>query len=536
MGKNRCRRLLVVLLCWVCLLWAGCENPAVQESSEESAAGAVEVSSVIESAAESSEESAYEVVPSDGILRMTVFMPETLNPLSVQQPEVAQLLLMIFMPLVETDENGAAVEGGLAEEWEVLSDGYQLRLKIRSDVLWQDGTSVSAQDVVYTLQAFLEESADHYWKAQLSSITEVALDENGDVRITFSVPVDVDHLGMLVVPILPEHIYHVENPPEWEPIGNGPYQVTEYRAMRKIRLTANAQYVGNTPQIQEILIEITRSEDAEESAFSQGLTHIIYEEMPSSLSAENIEHHTVYRTDTHELQLLYMNQREGSVLAEENVRKAIMHCIDAQELIDRTQIHQGTCSQSVIPSWIADCSLPETYPIDYQLAYSLLGENRGASLRLIVSREEQTAIAQARLIYEQLSQIGLDVQVVLYDEADWQKALEEGEFDLAFGSCRIDSIQDLSELLASEGAGNYSGRQDAEMDRLLQNASSAVGEEARTAAYQALAEYAWETLPVCPLYYSQQAVVVSRDLGGELSPTPYHLYRGIENLLFTSET
>ena len=74
------------------------------------------------------------------------------------------------------------------------------------------------------------------------------------------------------------------------------------------------------------------------------------------------------------------------------------------------------------------------------------------------------------------------------------------------------------------------------MDRLLQNASSAVGEEARTAAYQALSEYAWETLPVCPLYYSQQAVVVSRDLGGELSPTPYHLYRGIENLLFTSET
>ena len=531
MEKNRCRRLLVVLLCWICLLWAGCKDPAVQESSEERASGVSEVSS----AADFSQESSSEVVPSDGILRMTVFMPETENPLSVQQPEVAQLVMMIFMPLVETDENGAAVEGGLAEKWEVLSD-YQLRLKIRSDVLWQDGTRVSAQDVVYTLQAYLEESANHYWKSQLSSITEVALDESGDVRITFAVPVDAEHLGMLVVPILPEHIYHVENPPEWEPIGNGPYQVTEYRAMREIRLTANAQYVGNTPKIQEILVEITRSEDAEESAFSRGLTHIIYEEVPSSLSAENIEHHTVYRTDTHKLQLLYMNQRESSALAEETVRKAIMYCIDAQELIDRTQIHQGTRSQSVVPSWIADCALPEVYSIDYQLAYSLLGENRGVSLRLIVSREEQTAIAQARLIYEQLSQIGLEVQVVLYDEADWQKALEEGEFDLAFGSCRIDSIQDLSELLASEGTGNYSGRQDEEMDRLLQNVSSAMGEEARASAYQALSEYAWETLPVCPLYYSQQAVVVSRDLGGELFPTPYHLYRGIENLSFISET
>ena len=143
MEKNRCRRLLVVLLCWICLLCAGCKDPAVQESSEERASGVSEVSS----AADFSQESSSEVVPSDGILRMTVFMPETLNPLSVQQPEVAQLVMMIFMPLVETDENGAAVEGGLAEKWEVLSD-YQLRLKIRSDVLWQDGTRVSAQDVV----------------------------------------------------------------------------------------------------------------------------------------------------------------------------------------------------------------------------------------------------------------------------------------------------------------------------------------------------------------------------------------------------
>lgn len=530
-GRSRSRRLFAVLLCWAYIFLWGCNTPAAQESFGDSAQSAEE--SPGES---SSQESSYETIPSDGVLRMTVYMPESLNPLKVQKPEVAQLLLTVFMPLVETDEEGRTAEGGIAEEWEVLADGYQVRLRIRQDVLWQDGARVSSQDVVYSLQALRDAQTDHYWKEQLRSVTAVTAEESGDVLISFSTPVDGERLGMLVVPVLPEHVYHVENPPEWEPVGSGPYKVDEYRAMREIRLLANPEYVGGEPLISEIRVEITRSEDAGESAFAQGLTHIIYEEVPTSLSAENINQHTVYRTETHRLQLLYMNQREGSVLADENVRKAILHCVDAQELIDRTQIHQGTSSQAVVPSWIADIALTESYEVDYQQAYSLLGDHRMASLRLIVSREEQTAIAQARLIYEQLSQIGLQVQVVLYDEADWQKALEEGDYDLAFGSCRIRSIQDLSELLSSQGTGNYSGRVDEKMDGLLEEASSAVGEEARRQAYQALAEYAWESLPICPLYYSQQAVVVSRELGAELSPTPYHLYRGIENLYFISET
>ena len=488
-----------------------------------------------ESLTEDSEVPILEIPKPGGSLRMGLCMPETLNPLKVSQPEVAQLLMMIFMPLLETDAQGRPSGEGAVSGWEVSQDGYQVLLTIRGDLFWHDGTRVTAEDAAYSLEALASAETEHYWKSRLRDLTSAQADEQGKIRLTFANPVDEKRLGMLMVPILPKHIYDAEEPPEWSPVGCGPYQVKDYQPMREIVLSANAQFIGGCPYIPEIIVQITRTTDAVQNAFEQGLTHLLYESVPTGMSAENIYHHDVYQTETYVLQLLYMNEREGGALADVSVRQAVMYCVDAQELIDRTQVHQGTVSESVVPLWLAEDGLEESYGVDYQKAYSLLGDHKMSELRLIVSREEQTARSQARLIYEQLSEIGLKVKIVLMDEEQWKEALQEGDFDLAFGSCRIGSAQDLRNLLASDSEENYTGRRDDQLDQLLDQLSAASGTTQRSTAYQAVARYVWQNLPVCPLYYSKQAVVVSRQLGGELEPSPYHMYKGIEKLYFRTE-
>ena len=510
---------LALLLCLAAML-SGCAREI--ENSQ---------MSVAESRTEENS-AAMQTVPISGKeLRMTAYMPKSLNPLKVTEQENAQLLMLIFMPLLETDEEGAPTAQGVAEQWRVSLDGYQVTLYIKDNIYWHDGELLTPSDVVYSLNALADSQTDHYWKEQLRSLTSVELGEGREVILHFSSPVDEHRMSILAVPVLPEHIYDGWENRDWSPVGSGPYKVTEYQAMREIQLEANENYIGGCPKLSTLVVEITRSADATQTAFEHGLTQILYEEVPTGMSTENIYHHAVYQTDTHILQLMYMNQREGMLFSDPAMRQAVMYCVDAQELIDRTQVHQGTASESVVPKWLAEDGLEQSYGVDYQKAYSLLGEHKMAEVRLIVSKEEETVIAQAKLIYEQLMEIGLKVRVILYEEADWKQALEDGEYDLAFGSCPIRSLQDLYTLLHSDGTGNYSGRKDETLDALLDGIGEAEAGE-REAAYQALARYVWETCPVCPLYYSRQAVVVSKLLGGSLTPTPYHIYKGIENLYY----
>ena len=313
-------------------------------------------------------------------------------------------------------------------------------------------------------------------------------------------------------------------------MGCGPFLVRNYHHMMQLDLVANNQYYGGIPYLDGIRVNITRSADAAETAFIQGLSGVLYEQVPTGLSTDNIYHHAVYQTETQQLTFLYMNQKPGMPFASQEMRQALMYAVNAGQLVDRTQVHQGTVSESVVPEWLAENGLHERYGQDLQKAFQLLGDHKKAELTLVVNRADQTALAQAKLVYSDLSDIGLTVHLVLMGTETLRKTLEKGNFDLAFGSLRIRSHEDLSALLSSKGEYNYSGREDAVLDHLLESVATVSGREQTTMAYQALARYTWETLPVCPLYYSRQAVIVSRDLGGQLMPTPYHIYRGIEQL------
>ena len=99
---------LALLLC-LAAMFSGCAREI--ENSQ---------MSVAESRTEENS-AAMQTVPVSGKeLRMTAYMPKSLNPLKVTEQENAQLLMLIFMPLLETDEEGAPTAQGVAEQWASL--------------------------------------------------------------------------------------------------------------------------------------------------------------------------------------------------------------------------------------------------------------------------------------------------------------------------------------------------------------------------------------------------------------------------------
>ncbi|MBR3909671.1 MAG: hypothetical protein IKJ54_00070, partial [Anaerotignum sp.] len=67
-----------------------------------------------------------------------------------------------------------------------------------------------------------------------------------------------------------------------------------------------------------------------------------------------------------------------------------------------------------------------------------------------------------------------------------------------------------------------------EVDRLLAAARNAIGDGPTLLAYSSLQKKLAEELPYISIAYRNQAVFVSKNVGGEISPTEFNVFHGIE--------
>ena len=63
----------------------------------------------------------------------------------------------LYNQIVQFDtEDTSVVVGDLAESWDINEDGTSYTFHLRDDVQWNDGTALTADDVVYSMQALRE--------------------------------------------------------------------------------------------------------------------------------------------------------------------------------------------------------------------------------------------------------------------------------------------------------------------------------------------------------------------------------------------
>ena len=86
-----------------------------------------------------------------GALRMAWLTPATFDPRSASGDSEIAVLNALYDYLIETDAAGNLVPR-LASSWELSDDGLVYTLQIRSDATWHDGSAVTVDDVLWTIQ------------------------------------------------------------------------------------------------------------------------------------------------------------------------------------------------------------------------------------------------------------------------------------------------------------------------------------------------------------------------------------------------
>ncbi len=185
---------------------------------------------------------------------------DTFNPIFATGITASQIIDLIYPSLVHSDfdpeEGVISYYPSLSKSWEHHNDNQHITFDLRTDAVWEDGTSITARDVYVTYKL--------YGNPEIGSVRQDALEnflknEDGTPDIERSIEIVNDstiifkfeaaYTGQLFdagLPILPAHIFeNIPNdelrthPVNRQPVGAGPFRLRSWTPQQSIVLESN---------------------------------------------------------------------------------------------------------------------------------------------------------------------------------------------------------------------------------------------------------------------------------------------------------
>lgn len=465
-----------------------------------------------ESVVQQEEEETVQLPHKGGTLYMSIENQQFYNPLLETNANTGQFLNLLFSPLIELDETCRPCPA-IASKWQLSEDNQQAIIWIDTSIQWHNGKKVSPVDVVFTIQT-LKEAEESLYKECVANIKSAEVMNGESVLIEFKEP-SMLNLNKLYFPVISKEYY--SNNMEAMLMGSGMYKVEEYIPMKKMLLTANANYYGNKPYIEQIEVSLTYS-DVRKESFQQKLTSLVYMEDINWGEYVDRENVGVHIFGSNEAILLGYNMES----VDADTRKAIAYALDAQEILASVYLGKGTVSEVPVDPeyWYAPTD-PSLYRYDPQKVSALLDLSQEMTLRLLVNREDVLETEIAEELQIALQKQGIEIQILEKNSEEYITAYINGEYDLAVLSEKILDLEDLKGLLEGTSVS---------MDRILEEAQQKNKEQEVHQSIAEMTKLVSEEMPYYSLFVLKQATLTGNGILGKLQPTPYNVYRGIENL------
>lgn len=216
---------------------------------------------------------------------------DSLNPFIVRGTAALGLREHVFESLLARGyDEPFTLYGLLAESVEVPADRSWVAFTLNPEAEFSDGTPVTVDDVVYSLQTLRDKGRPNY-KTYYSKIERI--ERIGARTVKFHFTPDGDReipLILGLMPILPKHVYERRdfNAAGFDtPIGSGPYTVDRSVPGKRIVYRRNPDYWGrDLPvnaghyNIDTVTYEYFRDTSASFEAFKTGIYHARPEDDP----------------------------------------------------------------------------------------------------------------------------------------------------------------------------------------------------------------------------------------------------------------
>jgi len=515
-------------------------------------------------------------VPRGGTLTVRIARDvTTLNPLFVDKGKdgtdaaAAAVTGLIFSGLTRLDDKLRPLPD-LAESWDVAPDGLSLSFKLRQGVKWQDGDPLTADDVIWTYNTWLNMTAttntlQYHLRESVLQIGP-GNPPGSTVRFFLRRPY-APILADLAAPILPKHLLGgvpldklVANDFNFKPVGSGPFMFSSHKDGENVILAANPNYYGGAPHLTGVAFLVAPDADVAAKALTEGtlmlgeLAQSAWEGLsrrPTISATLNLD-----RWADSSYDFVAFNTRTNQALGDVRLRQAWALALDKPPLVQAATQGAGVPLWTTInpASWAYTPDTPKLNN-DPAQARKLLAEagwadtngdgivdKAGEALKIsiFVRADDPTRRRAAEAMGPPLAAVGISTTVApvdfgsvieakidpLHDPAfdfhamimGWNDQLLDPDEYLFFHSSQIPSRSSLNGL-------NYVGYSSPEYDDLSRKARAEYDYTKRAALYTQIQKLLASDLPYYPLWAPQHYMGMSRRVHGPIDlASPRYLW------------
>jgi len=459
----------------------------------------------------------------DGVLRLSMRHPLTLNPLINEDVTVARILRLIFEPLVVLDENFRPTSH--LAEIEFASDFSSVVLTIRSDAFWSDGMPVTSDDLIFSVQTLRAAPANAIYRQNVDNIANITRISTRAVQVHFH-NTSLCAAMSLNFPIIPQHHYRnqltLRSANNMVPLGNAPFMLESFTPMRNITLVQNPYSFRQRPQIEQVEVIFVPDAQTDLYAFDQGRVDAIH--LPLT---EWARHHSV-RHIRHEIfPAMYFEfvgfNFQRDIFDSHYTRQGIAHAFDICSAIEAVYLNHAVRAISPIHPYMWAASGTGGLAFDPTRARALLNTVEVLQpLIVLVNTDNVQRVSIAHRLASSLNAVGLPAVVGAVPYTEYFARLASGDFDLFIGGVNLAFAPDVS-FFFQGGFYMY--------DPQLQNAFDATGLAVTEAAYMhAIAQFQQafaERLPVISLAFRHSAMLTNMRISQAVPPTPDNVLGGV---------
>jgi len=366
-----------------------------------------------------------------------VLEPPNLDPTAGAAAAIDEVVYAnLFEGLTRFASDGSVIPA-LAESWVISDDGLTYTFTLHDGVTFHDGTAMTADDVVFSLDRARAEDTTNAQAALFTGIASVTAVDDTTVEIALSEPNGALLFNLAwgdAVIVAPE----TADTNATNPVGTGPFMFANWAQGDSVTLTAYPDYWGERPALTEATFRFISDPNAAFAAMMAGDV----DAFPNFPAPETLAQFaadprfSVIVGSTEGETILAMNNQQPP-LNDIRVRQAITHAINRQDIIDGAMFGYGTPIGTHFAPHNPDyIDLTAQSAFDPDTARALLAEAgaEGATLRLALPPPSY-ARRGGEIIASQLRDVGLNIEISNLEWAQWLEQVFRGyDFDLTIVS------------------------------------------------------------------------------------------------------
>lgn len=480
--------------------------------------------------------------------------PESFNPQVITSGTTIDATSnQLYNRLITFEHKNNTIIPALAKSWHVTRDGKMVTFYLRQDVEFHQTDyftptrTLTADDVLFSFNRILNENNDFHYVSggsypffQSIKFTELVneVEKINDYTVRFKLnKSDSSFLANIAtgfaVILSEEYAQQLTQSNQQQlidiiPIGTGPFKLKEYKSGSLIRYYRHDKYWQGQADLEQLVFDITPSNTSRLTKLLTNECDVIAYPIAHEQIIENPEL-SLEAVTSFNVAYLGFNTTKPP-LDNKMVRQAIALAVNKSVIVDTIYSGDAEIAKSLLQSgaWAYD---DKTVQQEHSLnkARQILNEqglSDGFTLDIWAMNVQRpynpNAVTMAKLIQNDLREIGITVNIITYEWATFLQRIKKGEHQsvlLGWTADHPDPDNFFTPLLSCSSVGTGSNATqwcNQEFDENLRKALNTNELEVRKKHYKQAAAIIAEEIPLLPIAHSKRLQARSNNVKGDI--------------------